>query len=165
MYVSHYSSPLGTLTLASDGVALAGLWIEGQKYDASLLDGREMLYDDIPVFAQTREWLDTYFSGVDPGAPPPLALSGSDFRKMVGEVMLTIPYGHTMTYGQIASAIAAMTGREKVSARAVGGAVGHNPISIIVPCHRVIGSNGSLTGYAGGIEKKIALLRLEGIIV
>ena len=158
-YINHDSSPLGELILASDGETLTGLWFAGQKYDGSTL-APEHEEKDLPVFDETRRWLDAYFTGKDPGFTPPLRLRGTDFRKAVWKVLLTIPYGKTTTYGEIAAQIARETGGS-VSARAVGGAVGHNPISLIVPCHRVVGVNGSLTGYAGGVERKEKLLEME----
>ncbi len=158
-YINHYSSPLGELILASDGEALTGVWFAGQKYEGSTL-APEREEKDLPVFDETRHWLDAYFTGKDPGFTPPLRLRGTDFRKAVWKVLLTIPYGKTTTYGEIAAQIARETGGS-VSARAVGGAVGHNPISLIVPCHRVVGADGSLTGYAGGVERKDTLLQME----
>ena len=117
---------------------------------------------ETPVLKETREWLDLYFAGKEPGFLPKLAPEGSEFRKMVWEILLKIPYGKTMTYGEIGDEVAKRTGKRTMSAQAVGGAVGHNPISVLIPCHRVVGTNGSLTGYAGGIERKVALLKLEG---
>ena len=160
-YTYSYSSPLGGITLASDGTALTGLWFDGQKYFAATLP-QAHTEKPLPVFDQTARWLDLYFSGQAPDFTPPLALSGTPFRQAVAKIMLTIPYGQTITYGQIATRMARQQGVKAMSAQAVGGAVGHNPISIIIPCHRVVGSGGSLTGYAGGIDKKIQLLRLEG---
>ena len=160
-YITHYDSPLGGITLGSDGTALTALQFDGEKYFAEIL-GHEHETRDIPAFAKAREWLDIYFSGKDPGFTPPLALKTTPFRQAVCEIMLTIPYGQTMTYGQIAEIIAAQRGIAQMSAQAVGGAVGHNPISLIIPCHRVVGTNGSLTGYAGGIDRKVALLEIEG---
>ena len=161
IFVSHYDSPLGILYLAADEEALKGVWFEGQKYFASGLEKKETEDKETPVLRQTKEWLDLYFAGKDPEFLPPLAPDGSEFRKEVWKLLLTIPYGKTMTYGEIGRKIAEMTGKKHMSAQAVGGAVGHNPISILIPCHRVVGTNGSLTGYAGGIEKKIGLLKLE----
>ena len=160
-YISHYESPLGGITLGSDGNALTGLWFDEQKYFGDTL-GRVYETKDLPAFAKAREWLDIYFSGRDPGFTPPLTMLTTPFRKAVWEIMLTIPFGQTMTYGQIAQIIAKQRGLTHMSAQAVGGAVGHNSISLIIPCHRVVGANGSLTGYAGGIDKKIKLLELEG---
>lgn len=161
LYIFDYQSPMGPITLASDGTFLTGLWFDGQKYDRAGLG--PFTASMLPVFEQTTRWLDLYFTGNDPGFVPPIKLSGSAFRQMVGQIMLTIPFGQLMTYGQIAAEIARRTGKQRVSAQAVGGAVGHNPIGIIVPCHRVVGSNGSLTGYAGGIQKKVFLLENEHI--
>ena len=158
-YVNHSISPLGEIILASDGETLTGLWFAGQKYEGSTL-AAEHREKDLPVFDETRRWLDDYFTGKDPGFTPPLRLRGTDFRKAVWKVLLTIPFGKTVTYGEIAAQIARKTGRS-VSARAVGGAVGHNPVSLIVPCHRVVGADGSLTGYAGGVERKEKLLEME----
>lgn len=116
----------------------------------------------MPVFDQTDQWLDIYFRGQEPDFTPPLSMEATPFRRSVWEIMLRIPYGQTMTYGAIAREIAAQRGIERMSAHAVGSAVSHNPISLIIPCHRVVGTNGSLTGYAGGIDKKVRLLTLEG---
>lgn len=159
-YINHYESPLGSITLGSDGENLTGLWFDDQKYFASTLC-EETAEKDLTIFTQTKQWLDIYFNGQNPGFTPQLKLSGSDFRIAVWEILKEIPYGHIMTYSEIAHRIALIKGIDKMSAQAVGGAVGHNPISIIVPCHRVVGSNGSLTGYAGGIDKKLKLLTLE----
>lgn len=161
-YTSHYDSPLGGITLASNGKALIGLWFDGQKYFADTLE-KESIEKELPIFQDTRRWLDTYFSGKAPDFALELDMICSEFRKAVWEVMLSIPYGHTMTYGEIAAEIAEKRGLEHMSAQAVGGAVGHNSISLIIPCHRVVGMNGSLTGYAGGIDKKIWLLEHESV--
>lgn len=161
-YTSHVHSPLGDITLCSDGAALTGLWFDGQKYfgDTLSADHQER---DLPIFLQTKEWLSIYFSGKAPTFTPPLCMQTTPFRKAVWEILLSIPYGHTMTYGQIAAQIAKQNGMRHMSAQAVGGAVGHNSISLIIPCHRVVGTNGSLTGYAGGIDKKVGLLTLEKV--
>ncbi|MDD6442477.1 MAG: methylated-DNA--[protein]-cysteine S-methyltransferase [bacterium] len=159
-YISHYHSPIGDILLAADDIGLTGLWFEGQKYFALHLD-KEHQEKDLPVFTETKRWLDIYFSGKEPDFTVPLHFMGTDFQKEVWEILCSIPYGKTMTYGEIAEKIAFKRGLKHMSAQAVGGAVGHNPISILVPCHRVIGSNGNLTGYAGGIDKKIKLLTLE----
>lgn len=159
-YTWHYDSPLGGITLASDGEALTGLWFDGQKYFGDTLD-TEHKEKMLPVFADTCRWLDNYFSGRDPGCTPRLDLRTTAFRKKVWESLLTIPPGKTMTYGEIASIIARGNKEKRVSAQAVGGAVGHNSISIIIPCHRVVGKDGSLTGYAGGLDRKIKLLQME----
>ena len=159
-YTHHYDSPLGGITLASDGEAIVGLWFDGQKYFADTLTP-ENTERDLPVFSEADRWLDIYFGGKEPDFTPKLNLRGTAFRKAVWDILLTIPYGHTMTYGEISDTIAARMGRSRMSAQAVGGAVGHNPVSLIVPCHRVVGADGSLTGYAGGIDKKLWLLHLE----
>ena len=159
-YTYHYNSPLGGITLASDGEALTGLWFDGQKYFGESLS-KESEQKELPVFEQTVSWLDIYFIGKAPDFTPPLNMKTTSFRKAVWEIMLTIPFGHTMTYGEIAERIAKQRGLAKMSSQAVGGAVGHNSISLIIPCHRVVGTNGSLTGYAGGIDKKVKLLTLE----
>lgn len=162
-YVSHYDSPLGGITLAGDGQALTGLWFDGQKYFAAALPG-EREERDLPLFQAAARWLDRYFQGEDPGPPPPLAFpSATPFRRAVWELLGKIPYGQTVTYGALGARLAAARGLASLSAQAVGGAVGHNPISLMVPCHRVVGAGGSLTGYAGGVEKKRALLALEGV--
>lgn len=160
IYVSYYKSPIGNITMASYGESLCGLWFDGQKYFASTVKG-ETEDKILPVFQQTKKWLDIYFSGNEPDFTPKLSLDGSKFRKAVWDILLKIPYGSVMTYGEIAKILAKQRGISRMSAQAVGGAVGHNPVSIIVPCHRVVGTNGNLTGYAGGIDKKISLLKLE----
>lgn len=159
-YTNHYDSPLGGITLASDGEALTGLWFDGQKYFADTLV-KEHKDAELPIFDETRQWLDTYFAGREPGFTPRLKMTGSPFRRRVWQSLLRIPYGRTTTYNAIAKEIAVERGLKSMSAQAVGGAVGHNSISLIIPCHRVVGTNGSLTGYAGGIDKKIRLLQLE----
>ena len=160
IYINKMDSPVGQLTLASDGTALTGLWLENQKYYASTITS-DSCECSLPIFDQTRKWLEIYFSGRTPDFDIPLAPSGSEFRQVVWKILCTIPSGKTLTYGAIAHQIHKQTGKT-ACAQAVGGAVGHNPISILIPCHRVVGTNGSLTGYAGGIEKKVALLKLEG---
>lgn len=161
-YTSHYQSPIGNILLAADEIGLTGLWFEGQKYFALYLD-KEHEEKELPIFKQTKRWLDVYFSGKEPDFSVPLHFTGTDFQNEVWEILYSIPYGTTMTYGEIAKQIAAKRGLKRMSAQAIGGAVGHNEISIIVPCHRVVGSNGSLTGYAGGLDKKIWLLTLEKV--
>lgn len=160
VYTYHYQSPLGGITLSSNGTELTGLWFDGQKYFGDTLSKK---YEEksLPVFELSVRWLDIYYSGKAPDFTPPLCMQTTPFRKAVWEIMLTIPFGETMTYGEIADRIANQKGLSKMSAQAVGGAVGHNSISLIIPCHRVVGTNGSLTGYAGGIEKKVQLLKLE----
>lgn len=161
-YIHRYKSPLGYITEASDGEALIGLWFDGQKYFADNLDKNheEKL---LPIFGEVDRWLDIYFSGKMPDFTPPLLMKTNEFRKAVWKIMLTIPYGQTMTYSDIAKIIAKQKGIARMSSQAVGGAVAHNSISIIIPCHRVVGTNGSLTGYAGGIDKKVKLLQLEKV--
>ncbi|MBR5381165.1 MAG: methylated-DNA--[Oscillospiraceae bacterium] len=160
-YTQHYSSPLGGITLASDGEALTGLWFDGQKYFAATL-AEAHRESSLPVFEQTFSWLDVYFGGREPDFTPPLRMKTTAFRRAVWEILLTIPYGQTATYGQIADRLARSRGLASLSAQAVGGAVGHNAVSLIIPCHRVVGKNGSLTGYAGGVDRKLRLLSLEG---
>lgn len=155
LFLTHYASPLGPILLAADETGLTGLWFEGQKYFPSF-SGVEYQEKETPVLTETVRWLDVYFSGKDPGFLPPLHPQGSPFRQTVWDILLTIPRGQTMTYGEIARRLGVR------SAQAVGGAVGNNPISILIPCHRVVGSDGSLTGYAGGVERKARLLQLEG---
>lgn len=159
-YVNHYESPLGGILLAADEDGLTGLWFEGQKYYARTLSP-EHEERDLPIFGETKKWLDIYFSGQEPDFMPSVHLTGTEFQVMVWEILRQIPYGEVITYGDIARRIAEQKGLEHMSAQAAGGAVGHNKISIIVPCHRVVGADGSLTGYAGGIDKKIKLLELE----
>lgn len=159
-YIYHYHSPLGGITISSNGSEITGLWFDGQKYFGDTLP-KDYEEKGLPVFYETKKWLDVYFSGKAPGFTPPLKMNTTTFRKAVWEIMLTIPFGQTMTYGEIADRIARQQGITKMSAQAVGGAVGHNSISLIIPCHRVVGTNGSLTGYAGGIEKKVQLLTME----
>ena len=149
-YTGKYKSPLGNILLAADEKGLTGLWFEGQKYFARCLD-KEHEEKNLPVFRDAKRWLDTYFTG-------------TSFQNEVWEILYSIPYGKTTTYGEIARLLAQKKGLAQMSAQAVGGAVGHNEISIIVPCHRVVGASGSLTGYAGGIDRKIKLLKLEGAL-
>ncbi len=159
-YTHHYPSPLGGITMASDGSALVGLWFDGQKYFADTLSS-ECREEPLRVFDETGRWLDLYFSGKAPGFLPALNSRGTAFRRTVWDILLTIPYGQTMTYGEVAALAAKRLGRPQMSAQAAGSAVGHNPISLIIPCHRVVGADGSLTGYAGGLERKARLLELE----
>lgn len=159
-FIQHYDSPLGGILLAADAVGLTGLWFDGQKYFARGLSS-EREERELPVLLEAKRWLDIYFTGKEPEFLPPLHPNGSAFRRSVWEILLQIPYGKTMTYGEIACKLAEKQKLPRMSAQAVGGAVGHNEISIIIPCHRVVGTNGSLTGYAGGIDKKVKLLELE----
>ena len=160
-YRAEYISPLGALTLISDGSALTALSFRDTRRAPSA--ARPVPLGADPVFRRTARWLDLYFSGADPGFTPRLRISSTPFREEVCRLMLEIPYGQTVTYGRLAERIAAGRGLERMSAQAVGGAVGANPIALIVPCHRVIGKNGNLTGYGGGLERKAKLLELEGI--
>lgn len=164
-YTILYPSVIGQLTVASDGQSITGLWMEGQKNFGSTLSEPILDGNNIPVLQAAQEWLDHYFSGVKPRCPEelPLRLIGTPFQQEVWGVLLQIPYGHLMTYGDIARRIAKLHGRESMSSQAVGNAVGKNPISILLPCHRVVGKKGKLTGFAGGTERKLALLQLEGI--
>lgn len=158
-----HATPLGRVMLAAKGEALVGLWLEGQKYFGSTLSGETSVQDDFPVLVRAKEWLDRYFAGEKPGiADLKLEPAGSAFRKAVWALLCRIPYGEVTTYGALARRMAALSGKPGMSAQAVGGAVGHNPLSIIIPCHRVVGARGSLTGYAGGMDKKIKLLVHEG---
>ena len=158
IYTAHYTSPLGGITLASDGMALTGLYFDGERDFPDLSAAHKK---DLPVFGEVMRWLDLYFAGKEPDFMPPLAPVGTTFQQAVWEILKTIPYGGTTTYGAIAKRLEKSTGK-RMSAQAVGGAVGRNPISILIPCHRVIGADGSLTGYAGGLDKKEYLLGLEG---
>ncbi|MDU0348001.1 methylated-DNA--[protein]-cysteine S-methyltransferase [Actinomyces sp. MRS3W] len=175
-YLSAFDSPLGAMTLAAavgpeypEGGAMIGVWFDGQRHDRAGLPTDAVVVQpgdpDAPaVLTRARAWLQRYFAGEDPGEPPPLRTVGTEFQQRVWAQLRTIPRGQVTTYGHIAAAIAAQTGRP-CAARAVGGAVGRNPVSLLVPCHRVVGVNGALTGYAGGPERKAALLRLEGAAV
>lgn len=163
MYISHYESPIGWMTMASDVERLTGLWFDQQKYFGSTLNGTCVSRDDLQIFQTTKEWLNIYFTGKCPPFTPPLHMIGSEFRKEVWEILQNIPFGQTMSYGEIAKLMAHRKGMKTMSAQAVGGAVGHNPISLIIPCHRVIGTNGQLTGYDGGLDKKQWLLLNERV--
>lgn len=164
LYTMRYDSPIGGLLLAEKDGALVGVWMEGQKYFLGSLKEEMQENPGSAILRQTVRWLDCYFRGEKPEIGQlKLAPIGSEFRKAVWKILCEIPYGSITTYGEIARKIAARRGLERMSAQAVGGAVGHNPISIIIPCHRVVGTNNSLTGYAGGLQKKIALLTLEGV--
>ncbi|MCL1827922.1 MAG: methylated-DNA--[protein]-cysteine S-methyltransferase [Oscillospiraceae bacterium] len=162
-YSTTYPSPVGMITLACHDDNLVGLWTEGQKYHGDTIPEAMTENNDLPVFVIAKKWLDRYFAGEKPDiAELPLAPIGGEFRQAVWKILCEIPYGKVTTYGDIAKKIAAKTGKERMSGRAVGGAVGHNPISVIIPCHRVVGSNGSLTGFSGGLQTKVKLLELEG---
>lgn len=162
LYKTYYKSPIGNLMLVSDGDNLVGLYMENQKYYLNGIKQELTSKDNLQVFENTKKWLDRYFAKENPSIKEiPLAPIGGEFRQKVWKILCEIPYGKTTTYGEIAKRIAKEMDKEKMSAQAVGNAVGHNPISIIIPCHRVVGKYGSLTGYAGGIEKKRILLELE----
>lgn len=160
-YIASYLSPLGPMIMASSGSALTGLWFDGQALDRSTLEDKAE-EKNLPIFEETRRWLALYFSGTEPDFTPKLAPKGTPFRQAVWQQLLKIPYGTLTTYGELAKG---KNGQKPSSPRAVGGAIGHNPISLIIPCHRVIGAEGKLTGYAGGLSRKIALLQLEGVDV
>lgn len=160
-YTTTCRSPLGEILLAADDEGLTGLWFAGAKYYGRGL-GRKHEERNVPVFEETRRWLHIYFSGEEPDFTPHLHLTGTNFQLEVWKILCRIPYGETTTYGRIAERIAEERGLPGMSAQAVGGAVGHNPVSVIVPCHRVVGADGKLTGYAGGIDRKVRLLMLEG---
>lgn len=161
-YYKKLASPLGEITLCSDGEALTGLWFaDDRHYGAKDIAGAALA--DLDVFTQAEEWLAEYFAGREPKVSVPLKLQGSEFQMQVWRLLQDIPYGRIVTYGDIAKKIAAQKGVARMSAQAVGGAVGHNPLCIIVPCHRVVGANGSLTGYGGGMWRKVRLLELEKV--
>ena len=160
---AFYDAPYGRYVMAAEDGALTGVWLEGQKYFPS--DLPEPSGEEAEIFAHTRRWLDAYFAGRQPEvAALPIAPKGSDFAQSVWQLLLEIPYGQTVTYGQLAKRLAKQRGLTRMSAQAVGGAVGHNPLSIIIPCHRVLGAKNQLTGYAGGLDVKTFLLKLEGIL-
>ena len=160
LYRVPYESPLGRLWLAADDIGLTGVWFSGEK---AFAHGDEEEERETPILSETTRWLDVYFRGEEPDFMPPLHPIGTAFRQAVWQILREIPYGTTRTYGDIADEIARARGVSKMSAQAVGGAVGHNDISILIPCHRVVGKSGSLTGYAAGLEKKIRLLTLEKV--
>ena len=164
IYTTYYDAPVGKLLLAAKEDALVGLWMDGQKYFLASCKETVTERKEHPVLLAAADWLNRYFAGEKPSISAlKLAPEGSAFQQAVWTLLCEIPYGEVTTYGEIAKRIAAKTGKERMSAQAVGGAVGHNPISIIIPCHRVVGAKGNLTGYAGGIDKKIHLLRQEGV--
>ena len=163
-YQTTMDSPVGIITLGSDGESLVGLWTAGQRFFGGTVPGPMLPKDDLDVFSMTKDWLNRYFDGGKPEISElPLAPIGGEFRQTVWKMLTEIPYGEVITYGALGERIARQRGMEKMSAQAVGGAVGRNPISIIIPCHRVVGAKGSLTGYSGGIQRKLRLLRHEGV--
>lgn len=163
-YKTDYNSPIGKITLGANENNIVGLWMAGQKYFGDTVNEEMYPKDDLTVFQKTKKWLDRYFDGEKPEISElPLAPIGGEFRQAVWKILCEIPYGQVITYGEIAHKIARQRGLKKMSAQAVGGAVGHNPISLIIPCHRVVGMNGSLTGYSGGLDTKIKLLEFEGV--
>ena len=165
LYKSFYNSPIGSLLLISNGTELTGLWIEQQKHYGSQYEEQAQTQDDLELFALVKKWLDCYFDGFAPDPSKiPLAPVGTPFQQAVWKILTNIPYGTTITYGCIAKQLAVLLQKKTMSAQAVGNAVGRNPISIMIPCHRVIGTNGSLTGYAGGLDRKLWLLQHEGCL-
>lgn len=163
-YTTEYPSPVGLITIAAHQEKLVGLWIKNQKYFGETVTQVLIRNANLPIFNHTQKWLDNYFAGKSPSTNQlALAPSGSEFRQIVWQILCQIPYGELITYGEIAKQVAQKMNKTRMSAQAIGGAVGHNPISIIIPCHRVVGSDGNLTGYAGGIDTKIQLLTLEGV--
>ncbi len=165
-YATTYKSPVGTITMACDEHNLVGLWNEEQKYFGGTIAQQMIQKEDVPIFDVAKKWLEAYFSGEKPVISElPLAPIGGEFRQMVWAILCEIPYGEVITYGEIAKKVAFKMKKSNMASQAIGGAVGHNPISIMIPCHRVVGSNGNLTGYAGGIQTKIKLLELEGVDV
>ena len=164
VYTCKYKSLIGDILLAADEIGLTGLWFEGQKYFANTLP-EDYVPQETKILTEAKKWLDVYFSGEEPNFTPPLHPNDSIFRKAVWQILLEIPYGQTITYGEIARRMAEMKNTSHMSAQAVGGAVGRNKISILIPCHRVIASNGTLGGYSGGVERKRYLLQREGVSV
>ena len=160
IFLQHYMSPLGGILLAADEIGVTGLWFDGSRFYADNVPG-DHDEQDTPILTEAKRWLDVYFTGKEPDFLPTLHPVGTPFRRAVWDILLQIPYGQTVTYGEIARQMAEKCGKEKMSAQAVGGAVGHNEISIIIPCHRVVGADGNLTGYGGGMENKVKLLALE----
>ena len=158
LYSTNYKSPVGDMLIVSDGKAIKGIWFDGQKHFKSTVESELTVNDELIIFEKVKKWLDDYFNGINPEIDFKLKPEGTEFRKMVWQILSEIQYGETMTYGEIASKIS-----PTMSAQAVGGAVGANPIAIVIPCHRVLGKNAKLTGYAAGIDKKMELLKIENI--
>lgn len=160
--LASYDSPLGTMILTAEHEKICGVWFEGQKYALTALQGKQIHENETPVLQQAETWLDRYFAGENPVMDLPILPAGTPFQMTVWQILQEIPYGSTWTYQQVAAEVCRRLDRPRMSCQAVGQAVGHNPVSILIPCHRVLGSDGSLTGYAGGVERKKALLELEG---
>lgn len=158
LYSTNYKSPVGDMLIVSDGKAIKGIWFDGQKHFKSTVESELIINDELIIFEKVKKWLDDYFKGINPEINFKLKPEGTEFRKKVWQILSEIPYGETMAYGEIASKIS-----PTMSAQAVGGAVGANPIAIVIPCHRVLGKNSKLTGYAAGIDKKMELLKIENI--
>ena len=163
IYTHNYQSPLDKIVIASDGTAITGLWFVGQRHFDIEVEGC-ITDKDLPIFDEVSRWLDIYFTGNNPGEIPAVCMNGTPFQLEVWQILQAVPYGKLITYREIAELIAKKRGITKMSARAVGNAVGRNPVSILVPCHRVVGSDGRMTGYAGGIERKVKLLKLENAL-
>ena len=163
IYTHYYQSPLDKIVIASDGTAITGLWFVGQRHFDIEVEGC-ITDKDLPIFDEVSRWLDIYFTGNNPGEIPAVRMNGTPFQLEVWQILQAVPYGKLITYREIAELIAKKRGITKMSARAVGNAVGRNPVSILVPCHRVVGSSGKMTGYAGGIERKVKLLKLENAL-
>lgn len=163
IYTHNYQSPLGEIVIASDDTAITGLWLVGQRHFDIEVEGC-ITDKDLPIFDEVSRWLDIYFTGNNPGEIPAVRMNGTPFQLEVWQILQAVPYGKLITYREIAELIAKKRGITKMSARAVGNAVGRNPVSILVPCHRVVGSSGKMTGYAGGIERKVKLLKLENAL-
>ena len=163
IYTHNYQSPLGEIFIASDDTAITGLWLVGQRHFDIEVEGC-ITDKDLPIFDEVSRWLDIYFTGNNPGEIPAVRMNGTPFQLEVWQILQAVPYGKLITYREIAELIAKKRGITKMSARAVGNAVGRNPVSILVPCHRVVGSDGKMTGYAGGIERKVKLLKLENAL-
>lgn len=164
IYLSHYDSPLRQITIAQRGETVIALWFDGQTDITQMFPQEETIFKETPLLKKTKKWLDAYFAGKNPVMDLPLHTEGTPFQQRVWQILRTIPYGHTMTYQEVGQRVIAATGQKRMSAQAVGQAVGHNPISILIPCHRVLGKDGSLTGYAGGVTLKKSLLELEHTI-
>lgn len=164
LYKQEYASPLGTIILLSREEALVGVWFAGQKYVGAAYDLEAAVSKPTPVLTQTAAWLTAYFAGERPDADAiALAPETTAYRRQVLALLRQVPYGETITYKELAARLFAADGKKSSSPRAIGTAVGHNPISLLIPCHRVVGSDGSLTGYAGGLDRKLELLALEGV--